>query len=96
MATHKKRVDANQALIVTALREKGHTVKVRSAQGDGIPDLQVMTRKHRRPFWLECKMPGECLTAAEREFFAWWPGLCEIARTPEQAVEIAEERDWEE
>jgi hypothetical protein len=83
-----KRVDGNQSVIVAALRAAGCRVQILSMVGKGCPDLLVTFPDQMDWFTclMECKMPGEDLTPAEKIFWQFWPGLKFIVRSPEDAL----------
>lgn len=85
-----KRTDANQKIIVEALRRIGCSVYILSGVGHGCPDLLVGTHWQDPPLnvLLEVKMGDEPLTEDERAFFETWQGLVYIVRSPEQAIKI--------
>jgi len=85
MTRYRKSVDANQAEVVAALRAAGWTVKDCHALGGGVFDLAV--RKDDFRAWVEVKMQGEKLTAAEKEFEEWGPGMKFVVYGAEAAVE---------
>jgi hypothetical protein len=62
------RRDANQYLIVQALRTAGVTVIEMGGVGDGVPDLHCYRPSHGLMRWLEVKMPGGKLTEAQEKF----------------------------
>jgi hypothetical protein len=67
------RRDANQSLIVAALRAAGVTVIEMGGVGDGVPDLHVYVPSRGLMRWLEVKMPGGKLTKAQERFHALVP-----------------------
>lgn len=88
------RVDANQGLIVQALRACGATVRVIS-QGDGIPDLLVGYRGHT--ILMEVKdgdktLSQRKLTEAEQNFFdTWTGGKLLIVNSVDEALAVLKE-----
>ena len=86
------RVDANQTIIVDALRRAGCSVLVLSRVGRGCPDLLVGVASltnglNGRNILLEVKtLKGE-LTPDEERFLNSWLGPVEIVTTPELALE---------
>lgn len=79
------RVDANQELIVEALRVFGATVQHLHTVGQGCPDLLVGRRGVT--YLLEVKMPKEELTEDQGKWIAEWRGSkVHIVRTPEEAI----------
>jgi hypothetical protein len=87
----RARIDANQPLIVKALREAGRTVRILSPLGDGIPDLLV--GYNGANFLLEVKDPAKKLsqrklTDDEQDFFDSWVGQRAIVETEEEALRL--------
>lgn len=80
------RTDANQAAIVSALRQAGCSVWVTSSLGGGFPDLVVADRNGANVL-LEIKDGKGDLTPDEREFFAEWRGPVHLVRTPDEALQ---------
>ena len=80
------KVDANQALIVEALRRVGAHVACTHQLGGGFPDLVVS--HWGKTYLVECKMPGASLTPDEARFHDEWAGYVHIVTTPEQAIEL--------
>lgn len=78
MSRFARKVDANQTLIVEALRKRGHLVQSIAAVGGGVPDLLVAKRGTRQLVLLELKAARnkrgdlEGLTPAESAFHAAW------------------------
>jgi hypothetical protein len=83
-----KKVDGNQAIIVSALRAADCHVEILSDVGHGFPDLLVCFRDEMT--WhtclMEVKSPGGKLTPDELIFWLSWPGLKFIVRSPEDAL----------
>lgn len=88
-----KRVDANQATIVKALREAGCGVVDLSGVGKGCPDLLV-----HPPGFPACRMSvlfeiknkkgkGDKLRKSQEEFHAGWKGWIFKVTSPEEALE---------
>ena len=80
-----RKVDANQAEIVEALRKAGASVLVLSRVGQGCADLAVGLRGET--FFLEIKAGKGKLTPSEIEFMEGWRGHYAIVRTAEEALE---------
>lgn len=85
----KGRVDANQAVIVQALRDIGASVAVTSSLGDGFPDLVVGFRGFN--YLLEVKdgakpLSKRILTDDEQVFFDAWKGNYTIVHTVDNAL----------
>jgi hypothetical protein len=64
------KIDANQHVIVQALRDVGATVLSIANMGDGAPDLLVSFRGCN--YLMEVKMPGKGLTPDEIEWHNIW------------------------
>ena len=90
---YANRIDANQNMIVDALRKAGAVVRIIS-QGDGIPDLLVGYKGYTILMEVKdgAKVPSaRKLTEAEQKFFNdWQGGLLMIVNSPEEALEILE------
>jgi hypothetical protein len=84
MTIWARKVDANQAEIVDALRQLGASVLILSRVGQGCADLAVGLRGET--FFLEVKTDKGKLTPAEKEFMDSWRGHYAIVRTPEEAL----------
>ncbi len=83
MSRYARRVDANQSVIVAALRQVGCEVTVMSAAGHGMSDL-VVTRAGLN-YLIETKTAKGKLTPAQIKFHA--KHHVQIARTRIQALE---------
>lgn len=73
-----KRVDANQAQIVTELRAMGYKVAHTHELGKGKPDIIVGGMRwfgRIALLWVEIKSPGEKLTGSEPKFHDEWKEL---------------------
>jgi hypothetical protein len=84
-----KRVDANQAEIVRALRAIGATVQPRHDVGKGCPELLVGFRGEN--FCLEVKdgakpRSRQALTEDEEQWEERWQGQYRVVRTVEEAL----------
>jgi hypothetical protein len=91
-----KRTDANQTMIINALRQAGASVQVLSEFGMGVPDLMVgcvANDGRARNILIEVKNPeGRCdLTKAEKRWIEAWRGQVAICRTPEEALAVLED-----
>jgi len=80
------RTDANQALIVDALRKAGASVALTHRVGQGFPDIVVGCPDGRRNLLMEIKTAGGTLTPQEREFHDTWRGEVRVIRTVEEAM----------
>lgn len=81
------KVDANQPVIVAALRTVGALVVDMSGVGRGFPDL-VATR-HGRAYFIEVKRPGEELNDIQVEFLTKWTGpTIHVVHTALEALEV--------
>jgi hypothetical protein len=87
---YANRIDANQNLIVDAMRKAGAVVRIIS-QGDGIPDLLVGYRGYTILMEVKDgdKVPSaRKLTEAEQKFFDdWRGGMLVIVNSVEEALE---------
>ena len=83
--TRARRVDANQAEIVEALRAAGALVHCTHTVGDGFPDLVAAI--DGEVFLLEIKSPGGRLTKAEQRFHNVWCEYVRVVRSPMEALE---------
>jgi len=87
---YANRIDANQNLIVDALRKAGAVVRIIS-QGDGIPDLLVGYRGYTILMEVKDgeKVPSaRKLTEAEQKFFDdWRGGMLVIVNSVDEALE---------
>ena len=88
MNRYARKADANQPEIVQALRQAGWTVHHTHTLGQGFPDLAC--GKHGTTVLVECKMPGEMLTPAEKIFHAEFRGAVIIAFSGADAVQKCE------
>ena len=88
---YRKKVDANQASIVAALRKIRALVHSTASLGEGFPDLVVA---HGGRVWLlEVKdgskpASAQKLTEAEQEFHERWAGYVHVVNTPEAALKL--------
>lgn len=79
------RVDANQAAIVTALRDLGAAVTPLHRVGQGVADLLISWRNAWHVF--ECKIgPMEKLTPAQIEWIGGQRAAVVVITSPEEAV----------
>ena len=83
---YAKKVDANQAQIVEALRAAGASVTDLSRFGHGVPDLLV--GYNRKVYLLEVKSADGKLTPAEERWQNEWRGQSAVVRTVEQALYV--------
>ncbi len=82
---HRRRADANQPEIVSALRQAGCSVEVLSDVGRGVPDLLVGI--HNRTYLLEVKSPQEKCSTAEANWHHNWRGYpVAIVRNQDEAL----------
>jgi hypothetical protein len=85
-----RRVDANQAAIVEALRAAGCSVQDLHEVGDGCPDLLVgFTDRDGvgHNYVLEVKGPRGWLTGKQPKWHRNWKGQKAIVRSPLEALE---------
>ena len=88
MSKYARKVDDNQALIVSALRAAGHQVTLMHAVGAGFPDL-IICRNGGVEFF-EVKGARGRLTPAQKQFFERWQGPpIRIVRTVTEALTFA-------
>lgn len=76
------RTDAVQTAIVKALRKAGCAVISLARLGAGVPDL--LARRGKNYFLIECKSKGGRLTPAQMEFQKHW--IVHVCTTPEEAL----------
>ena len=81
---HKARVDANQSIIVDALRQVGARVVSLAAIGKGCPDLLVGFRG--RNYLLEVKIDKGALTSMQVSFAEMWRGQVVVVRNVDEAI----------
>ena len=82
-----KRSDANQKLIVEALRSVGAHVFDTHELGRGFPDLVVSCPNSGNTYLVEVKVPGEGLNEREFLFHESWPGWIVIVHSVEEAID---------
>ena len=80
-----RKVDANQAEIVEALRSAGASVQILSGVGHGCPDIIVGLKG--RNYLFEIKARGGAMTRDEIIWQQNWKGQYTIIRTVDQALE---------
>lgn len=91
MSNYRKRVDANQARIVAALRKAGASVQHLHSIGHGCPDLLIG--------WKGWNLVAEVkdgsqppskrkLTSDECKWHQDWNGTVEVVASPEDAVRL--------
>lgn len=79
-----KRVDANQAEIVKALRQAGASVQSLHTIGKGCPDLLVGYQGANYVFEVKTRK-GE-VTPEQYKWFVCWGGLYDVVFSPEDAL----------
>lgn len=84
MSAYARRVDANHADILQALRCSGLAVRDLSRAGDGVPDAIVSYGW--RTALVEIKTGKGKLTAAQHEWARGWEGELFILRTVDEAL----------
>lgn len=89
----KRRIDANQNLIVKQLRKIGASVAITSMMGKGFPDLVIGFRG--KNFLIELKDGAKSksrkeLTDDERRFFITWKGQIEICENLDEILKVIE------
>lgn len=80
------RIDANQPVIVEALRKAGVSVQSTAGIGKGFPDL--VCAKGNQVWIIEIKTATGKLTPDQIEFIAAWRGVVHIARSVDDALRI--------
>jgi hypothetical protein len=90
------KIDANQPLIVKALRDAGCTVQHLHGVGQGCPDLLVGFRG--RNFLMEIKDPSRKpserkLSDDEKLWHGAWNGQVQIVETVEEALGVIGDRE---
>ena len=89
-----KRVDANQAEIVDALRKAGATVQDLHEVGKGCPDILVGYYTYEYcdltevNILMEIKAPGGKLNKREQEWHNSWRGQVVVVHSIEEALEV--------
>ena len=88
------KIDANQPMIVMALRAAGATVQTLAAVGGGVPDLLV--GYHGRNLLLEvkdeCKPPSKRrLTPDQAVWHATWAGTTYVVKSEQEALQALQE-----
>ena len=83
-----KRVDANQAEIVKALREHGASVELLHETGRGVPDLMAGFRG--RNYLMEVKTDKGKLNARQKKWHKEWKGGVWVVRRIYDALAIIE------
>jgi len=81
-----KRVDANQAEIVDALRKAGATVQDLHEVGKGCPDIMIGWLGYN--ILMEIKAPGGKLNKREQEWHDTWRGQVVVVHSIEEALEV--------
>lgn len=79
------KVDANQDVIVAALRRCGVAVQSLAALGNGLPDLLCYSTTAGYVL-LEVKQPGQKLTEDQERFHRSWPGRIYVVETIDDAL----------
>lgn len=80
--------DANQPEIIDALQRAGCSVVDLAAVGGGVYDLLVARRN--RTMLIEVKTASGRLRESQIRFAQTWRGRLGVARTPIEAVQLAE------
>lgn len=79
-----KRVDANQAEIVAALREMGASVFDLHEVGHGCPDILVGYKGYT--CLMEIKTPGKFLSKRQEDWFDEWYGEVYVIHSVDAAI----------
>jgi hypothetical protein len=90
---YRPRTDANQALLVALMRERGLTVQSLAMIGSGVPDLLVGWE--RKNYLFEVKDPEQPpsrrrLTMDEVAFHHLWRGQVGIVETIDDVLRVLE------
>lgn len=83
----KRKVDANQKIIIDALQKLGYSVAVTN-MGEGFPDL-VVARENQDAKLVEVKNPdggGNRLTPEQQTFHEQWRGIIYIVESVEDVI----------
>ena len=80
------KVDANQELIVDALRAIGVSVQSLASIGKGCPDL--VAAKGDKCWLIEVKGPKGKLTPDQERWIGNWRGTVHVLRTPDEALKL--------
>jgi len=91
VSQYARRIDANQAEIMDALRSLGVWCMDMHWCGRGVLDV-LCWDPFGGTFWVECKTGNEPLTEAEQRFVDNYPGMWYIARNVGDVVEIVNKR----
>ena len=84
--SHWKKVDHNQADIVSALRSVGVSVQSLASIGKGCPDL--VAARHEKAWMIEVKGPKGKLTDDQIEWIGNWRGVVHVIRTVDEALQL--------
>jgi hypothetical protein len=92
------RIDDNQPEIVAYLRQRGASVQILSAVGQGCPDLLVGYRTATVPVEIKdgAKPPSrQALTPDEALWMAQWAGSYRVVRSVDDAEQLLRDiEDW--
>ena len=88
MSRRAAKVDANQSIIVDALRAAGVSVQSLAEVGDGCPDLLCGINCFN--FLIEIKSGNETFNSRQKVWHSGWRGNAHVARTVDEALAIAE------
>jgi hypothetical protein len=87
-----KRTDANHVEIVNELRKRGVFARNLTTAGDGVAD--VVTHYRGKVVFMEIKFGKKAeMKKTQMKFLGSWPGYCGIARTVDEAINLAMEPD---
>ena len=100
MSKYARKVDKNQGEIVTALSDIGVSVFPMHGVGGGFPDLLWFYRSVYGLMEVKCEEGRDsakyrderCLTPAQKDFHASWPGPIDIVWTADEAREAVMRR----
>lgn len=87
---YNAKVDANQPVLVEALRKHGCGVQSLAQIGKGCPDLLVCSPDGRRLALAEVKLPKHDLNEMQQEWHARWRGPVTILRTLDDVQALVE------
>lgn len=86
MVSRARSTDANQADIISALRDVGASVRTLQMEASGLPDLLVGYRG--RNYLVEVKTEEGTRTPDQIDFWETWQGQTAICRTIAEALAV--------
>lgn len=95
MSRHRRKVDANQPMIVAALRDLGVSVTPTHMVSRGFPDLALGLEGHN--FLVELKTAGGRLTEDELKWQQGWGGQFVVAKEVREVLHplLVQAREWQ-